>query len=87
MIYELSNTSISFSLTPADEAAAALVSVDYRDDAMKVKRIYTAWDNRRDEDILFTENCLAPSSIQSKKAFISTRPVFFVQAHASREST
>lgn len=37
----------------SEEAAAALVSVDYRDDSMKVKRLYTAWDNRRDEEILF----------------------------------
>lgn len=37
----------------SDEAAAAIASVDYRDDSMKVKRIYTAWDNRRDEARLF----------------------------------
>lgn len=36
-----------------DEAAAAIASVDYRDDSMKVKRIYTAWDNLKDEDRLF----------------------------------
>ena len=36
-----------------DEAAEAIASVDYRDDSMKVKRIYTAWDNRDDEDRLF----------------------------------
>jgi hypothetical protein len=36
-----------------DEAAEAIASVDYRDDSMKVKRIYTAWDNRRDEQRLF----------------------------------
>jgi hypothetical protein len=34
-------------LTP--ETAAAIASVDYRDDGMKEKRIYTAWDNRKDE--------------------------------------
>jgi hypothetical protein len=27
--------------------------VDYRDDSMKVKRIYTAWDNQHDEGRLF----------------------------------
>lgn len=37
----------------SDAAAEALVSVDYRADDMKVKRIYTAWDNRKDEEILF----------------------------------
>ena len=36
-----------------DEAAAAIASVDYRDDSMRVKRIYTAWDNRKDEARLF----------------------------------
>ena len=36
-----------------DEAAEAIASVDYRDDSMKVKRIYTAWDSREDEDRLF----------------------------------
>lgn len=34
-------------ITP--ESAAAIASVDYRDDSMKTKRIYTAWDNTRDE--------------------------------------
>lgn len=32
-----------------DETAAAIASIDYRDDQMKAKRIYTAWDNRKDE--------------------------------------
>jgi hypothetical protein len=36
-----------------DEAAEAIASIDYRDDSMKVKRIYTAWDNRKDEQRLF----------------------------------
>lgn len=36
-----------------DEASEAIASVDYRDDSMKVKRIYTAWDNRKDEERLF----------------------------------
>lgn len=36
-----------------DEAAEAIASIDYRDDSMKTKRIYTAWDNRKDEDRLF----------------------------------
>ncbi|KAA6459609.1 radical SAM protein [Acidobacteria bacterium AB60] len=35
-----------------DEAAEAIASVDYRADDMKVKRIYTAWDNLSDEDTL-----------------------------------
>lgn len=36
-----------------DETAAAIASVDYRDDSMKERRIYTAWDNRKDERALF----------------------------------
>ena len=36
-----------------EEAAAAIASVDYRDDSMRVRRIYTAWDNRKDEARLF----------------------------------
>ncbi len=35
------------------ETAAAIASVDYRDDGMKRKQIYTAWDNRKDEGRLF----------------------------------
>lgn len=36
-----------------DETAQAIAGVDYRDDRMDEKRIYTAWDNRKDEDRLF----------------------------------
>lgn len=36
-----------------EESAAALASVDYRDDQMRDKRIYTAWDSRKDEHRLF----------------------------------
>jgi len=36
-----------------DETAAAVASVDYRDDSMENKRVYTAWDNSRDEGRLF----------------------------------
>jgi hypothetical protein len=35
-----------------DESAEAIASVDYRADDMSVKRIYTAWDNLPEEDIL-----------------------------------
>jgi hypothetical protein len=37
-----------------DEAAEAIASIDYRGDDMKAKTIYTAWDNRKDEERLFT---------------------------------
>lgn len=36
-----------------DEAAEAIASVDYRDDQFDRKRIYTAWDNLKDEERLF----------------------------------
>lgn len=36
-----------------DEAAEAIASIDYRDNEMKTKRIYTAWDNLKDESRLF----------------------------------
>lgn len=36
-----------------NETAAAVAAVDYRDDSMRVKRIYTAWDNLKDEARLF----------------------------------
>jgi hypothetical protein len=38
-------------ITP--EAAAALASVDYRDDQFKARRLYTAWDNIGDEAAFF----------------------------------
>lgn len=34
-----------------EEGAAYLAQMKYRDDQFKTKRIYTAWDNRRDEKI------------------------------------
>ncbi len=36
-----------------DETAAAIASVDYRDDSFERKRVYTAWDNLDDERTLF----------------------------------
>lgn len=36
-----------------DEAAEAIASVNYRDNEMVAKRIYTAWDNLKDEKRLF----------------------------------
>lgn len=37
----------------SEEAAEAIASVDYRDVQMKTRRIYTAWDSRPDEEVLF----------------------------------
>lgn len=36
-----------------DEAAEALASVEYRDDGFSARRIYTAWDNLKDEAVFF----------------------------------
>jgi hypothetical protein len=36
-----------------EEGAAYLARMKYRDDQFKTKRIYTAWDNRRDEGVFF----------------------------------
>lgn len=36
-----------------DETASALASVRYYDDGFKTRRLYTAWDNRKDEKRLF----------------------------------
>lgn len=35
------------------EAAAALASIEYRDDSFTERRLYTAWDNLRDEAVFF----------------------------------
>jgi hypothetical protein len=37
-----------------DETAAAISSVQYCDDQFQARRIYTAWDNRKDEARLFS---------------------------------
>lgn len=36
-----------------DEAAAALATIQYRDTKFKERRLYTAWDNLKDEGIFF----------------------------------
>ena len=36
-----------------DEAAEAMASIDYFDGDFRKRRLYTAWDNRKDEDRLF----------------------------------
>lgn len=35
------------------EVAAALATVEYRDDSFSRRRLYTAWDNLRDEEVFF----------------------------------
>jgi hypothetical protein len=36
-----------------DETAAAVASVQYRDDSFQRRRLYTAWDNLKDEKVFF----------------------------------
>jgi hypothetical protein len=36
-----------------EDTAAALASVEYRDDQFKRRRLYTAWDNLKDEGVFF----------------------------------
>lgn len=36
-----------------DEAAEALASIEYRDDGFQRRRLYTAWDNLKDERVFF----------------------------------
>jgi len=35
------------------EVAAAIASIEYRDDGFSRRRLYTAWDNLKDEDVFF----------------------------------
>lgn len=37
----------------SDEAAEALASLRFFDDQFKTRRLYTAWDNKQDEEVLF----------------------------------
>lgn len=36
-----------------DEVAAAIATIQYRDDGFKRRRLYTAWDNLKDEEVFF----------------------------------
>ncbi len=50
-----------------DEAAEALATIDYRDTKFQEKRLYTAWDNLKDEKIFFKGvDMLEKAGIQSK---------------------
>lgn len=53
-------------LSPA--AADALASVEYRDDSFSERRVYTAWDNLKDEEIFFRGiDMLEAAGIPSKR--------------------
>lgn len=36
-----------------DDVAIAIASIEYRDDAFERRRLYTAWDNLKDEEVFF----------------------------------
>jgi hypothetical protein len=49
-------------------AAEALASVEYRDDSFTERRVYTAWDNLKDEEIFFRGiDMLEAAGIQPKR--------------------
>ena len=54
-----------------EETAAAIASVDYRDDSFQQKRLYTAWDNLGDEQRFFTGlECLNAAGIPSRHVMV-----------------
>jgi len=55
----------------SDEAAAAIASLDYRDTNMKTRRIYTAWDSKGDERVLFRGlNALARHGVKPRHIMV-----------------
>lgn len=54
-----------------EESAEAIASIQYRDDSMKHKRVYTAWDNLKDEDRLFSGlNLLVKAGIRPRDIMV-----------------
>lgn len=54
-----------------DETAAAVASVRYFDDDFRCRRIYTAWDNRRDEARLFAGlNALVKHGVKPREILV-----------------
>jgi hypothetical protein len=50
-----------------DESAEALATIQYRDTKFKERRLYTAWDNLKDEEIFFAGvDCLERAGIPAK---------------------
>lgn len=69
-----------------DEAAAAIASVDYRDDGMKDRRIYTAWDNLPDEDRLFAGlNALVKYGVRPRHIMVYVLIGYGLDTHKNRE--
>jgi hypothetical protein len=55
-------------MTP--EVAAAIATIEYRDDSFSQRRLYTAWDNLKDEDVFFRGvDTLEAAGVPSKHLF------------------
>lgn len=69
------------------ETAAAIASVDYRDNKMKERRIYTAWDNRDDERTLFRGlRCLVDAGVKPREIMVYMLIGFWAgETHADRD--
>lgn len=68
-----------------EETAEAIASVEYRDDQMKVRRIYTAWDNRKDEPRLVSGlECLFRAGVKPDHVMVY---VLVGYDHKAREGT
>jgi hypothetical protein len=54
-----------------EEGAAYLVKMKYMDDGFKTKRIYTAWDNKRDEEIFLKGvNCILNAGVKPQEIMV-----------------
>ena len=52
-------------MTP--EVASAIASIQYRDDGFTQRRLYTAWDNLKDEEVFFRGvDCLEAAGVPPK---------------------
>lgn len=69
------------------ETAGAIAKVNYRDDSMKRKRIYTAWDNLDDERTLFRGlTALAEAGVKPDDIMVYMLIGYWTgETHASRE--
>jgi hypothetical protein len=70
-----------------EETAAAIASVDYRDDQMRTRRIYTAWDNLGDERRLFRGlELLVASGVRPKQIMVYMLVGYWPgETHADRD--
>lgn len=54
-----------------EESAAAIASIEYRDDGFKSRRLYTAWDNAKEERRFFNGvSCLNRAGVPSKHLMV-----------------